>query len=163
MPVTFLCANHRQQLLADERLAENYWIESMGKAAEYHETGDFSSAIPLLGCALELSGHLLDRSWPNAATALSRFTASVIGLAKTYHLSGNDNAKRFTIERANERVAASVSDIRCYQLICDSIAVFNWTAVNLAIQRCQKGFVSNSCYSVSFENYQQRRSAVTLH
>jgi hypothetical protein len=163
MPVKFLYANHREQLLADNRLAENYWLESMGQAAEYHEAGDYSSAIPLLGCALELSDHLLNRSWPNPATALSRFTAGAIGLAKTYHLSGNDKAKRYIIERANERVAASVSDIRCYQLICDSIAVFNWVAVNLAIQRCHKGFASNSCYSVGFEKYQQRRRVVSSH
>ncbi|MEH6556710.1 MAG: hypothetical protein V7708_02875 [Oceanicoccus sp.] len=163
MPVKFLCNNHREHLLADDHLAENYWLESMHQAAEYHETGDFGSAIPLLGCAAELSGHLLDRSWPNPATALSRFAASVIGLAKTYHLSGNDKAKHYIIEQANERVAASMSDIHCYQLICDSIAVFNWTAVNLAIQRCHKGFVSNSCYSVCFENHQQRPRAVTLH
>lgn len=163
MPVNYLCANHRKQFLADESLAEGYWLEWMGQASQHYEEGVVSAAIPLLGCAYELSDHLLRRSWPNAATALSRFTAAGIGLAKAYHLLGHDKAKSFIIGQINERVAASVNDIRCYQLISDSIVVFNWAAVNLAIQRWHKELVPNKHYSPSLEKYQRQQLAETLH
>lgn len=163
MSVKFLCVNRREQLLADENLAERNWLEWMDQANRYHEEGDINAAIPYLGCAYELSGHLLCRSWPNVATALSRFTASGIGLAKAYHLLGNEKSRAFIIDLTSEHVADSVNDIRCYKLIIDSIAVFNWAAVNLAIQRWYKGVILSNRYSFGSEKYQLHQSAVALH
>jgi hypothetical protein len=163
MPVNFLCVDHREQILADSSLAEQYWLEWMDQAAKHHENGEIDAAIPFLGCAFELSDHLLRRSWPNGAKALSRFTAAGISLAKIYHLLGNDQARDYIIDRANERVAESVEDIRCYQLISDSIAEFNWPAVNLAIQRWYKGLVLHDHFSPGLRQYQHTQSAKILH
>ena len=160
MPVNFLCAKHREILFANKPLAEHYWMRWITQAAQYHEDDDIEPSIPLLGCAWEVTDHLLTHSWPNQATALARYTAASICLAKTFDDLGNLKASTYYMHKTQRRVAELVTDIRCYQYITNSIYQLNLAGAQQAIQRWYKGLVPSPVVTHQ-EQLLQRR--VALH
>lgn len=130
MNLRYLCANHRQWLIADPARAEQYWLEWLETGNHYYEQGGFQEAIPYFGCAFELAESLLSSAWPGINEAASRFTLSSVCLAQAYEWSGKMDIRNYLLTQASCRLAKELSVAEQYTHISHCMQSLYWAELN---------------------------------
>lgn len=115
MNLRFLCTKHRQWLFDDCERAEQHWLQWIERGIQAYEQRDYYDAVSFLGCAYELSDHLLSQSWPSLETAVSRFTYSNICLARAYEQIGEQQTRRYLLDEADCRLADFYPEANSYK------------------------------------------------
>ena len=105
MNLHYLCANHRQWLFEDSKRAEQHWLKWIETGIQCYEERRYREAVSFLGCAFEISNHLLDTTWPDTEVAVSRYTYSNICLARAYEQIGETETRHYLLEEADRRLA----------------------------------------------------------
>lgn len=102
MKPSFLCTQHREWLFEDLRRSESYW-NVWTDAAEKSQTQQRErDAIVQLGCAWELSEHMLNNEWPSAPLATERFTLSSLALCRSLLFAGIENGGERLLKYAQD-------------------------------------------------------------
>lgn len=105
MNLQYLCAKHRQWLFEDFDRAEQHWLQWIERGIQAYEQQDYRNAVTFLGCAFEISNHLLSQSWPDIEVTVSRYTYSNICLARAYEQIGEHQTRHYLLAEADRRLA----------------------------------------------------------
>ncbi|WGL15295.1 hypothetical protein PVT68_10990 [Microbulbifer bruguierae] len=132
MNLRFLCANHRQWLMSDIRRAEQAWLEWTERGALLCEEGDYPQAIPLLGCAFELSDFLLSAREPGYTVAARRFTDGARMLIEAYRQWGETGHAKHVLVLASSRLARELEDRANHQFTTGCIRMLYSVEVSVA-------------------------------
>ena len=115
MTLHFLCAKHRQQLTQNPESAQDHWQEWMDKGSRLYEERQYHHAIKFIGCAYELADHFLEQEWPDAQTAVSRFTYSSICLARACEQVDERSLRQQVLAQTEARLSDGVDTLKHYE------------------------------------------------
>ena len=105
MNLSYLCATHRQWLFDDFERAEQHWLQWIERGIQSYEQQNYREAVSFLGCAFEISDHLLSHSWPDIEAAVSHYTYSNICLARAYDQINEQQTRHYLSAEADRRLA----------------------------------------------------------
>ncbi|MFS1523202.1 hypothetical protein ACL7TT_03675 [Microbulbifer sp. 2304DJ12-6] len=122
MNLRYLCANHRQWLVADTDRAEKAWLDWIELGKILSEEGNEKDAIPYLGCAFDLAGFLLAKQWPSYAVSATRFSENAIWLMAAYRELGDEKLHRYILAGASSILARQLGDGHKQRIAADCIS-----------------------------------------
>ncbi|WKD49918.1 hypothetical protein [Microbulbifer spongiae] len=135
MNLRYLCANHRQWLIADTDRAEKTWLDWIELGKILSEEGNEKEAIPYLGCAFDLAGFLLAKQWPSYAVSATRFSENALCLMAAYRELGDEKLHRYILAGASSILARQLGDGLKQRIAADCISALYPTGVGDAMQK----------------------------